>query len=66
VAALGFFLYRVYRAGFNSAQVDTLKKNLQHITSTAKEISRADQNLATPGSPRAKRVRDLFTRREGP
>lgn len=66
IAAIGVFLWRVYAAGKSAAEVETLRKNLQHITTTAKEIGRADKNLTTSGSPRAKRVRDLFTRSPGP
>lgn len=66
VLGLLAFLWRVYKAGGDAQKLKTAHENLQHLVKTAKEVNRADKNLATPGSPRAKRVRDLFTRREGP
>lgn len=59
------FLWRIYKAGGDAQKLRTAQANLQHLVETAKEVNRADKNLATSGSPRAKRVRDLFTRGPG-
>lgn len=63
LAALGLFIYRVYKAGGDAARLETARKNLQHVLGTQKETNRADQNLTDPLGSRAQRVRDRFTRR---
>lgn len=65
VAAIGVFIFRVYRAGGDAARLETARKNLQHVLGTQKEVSDADQNLADPLGTRARRVRDRFSRRPG-
>jgi hypothetical protein len=57
------FVWRIYKAGGDAQKLRTAHENLQHLVKTAKEVNNADSNLTRGDGARAKRVRDLFTRR---
>lgn len=64
IGALGFFLYRIYKAGGDAERLRQATDDLKYVIGTAKETEHADQNLADPMGTRARRVRERFTRRE--
>jgi hypothetical protein len=71
IAALGailagalFFLARAFRAGGDAARAKSAKAALDHQTETASQTRQSDDAVADPASPRARRVRKQFERKE--
>lgn len=62
VAAIGLFLFRVFRAGGDAERAKTAKAAFDHQQETSKQVSKADETLADPHADRARRVRDRFSR----
>lgn len=64
VAAAGLFVLRLIKAGRDAERAKTTKAAHDHQVDTGKQVSKSDEVLADPKSPRAQRVRDRFSRDE--
>jgi len=65
LAGILFFVARVFKAGGDAARAKSAKAALDHQSKTATQVSRSDDAVADPSSPRAQRLRRRFERDAG-